>query len=63
MGTALGVAAGFVPGAALIGAIPGLDLVVPVWQLAQVMVLVPALAAGAAWLLTRSRVPLERRVE
>ncbi len=62
LGTALGVAAGFVPGAALIGAVPGVDLVVPVWRLAEVLVLVPLLAAGAAWLLTRSRLPLERRI-
>jgi putative ABC transport system permease protein len=62
MGTALGVAAGFVPAVALIGAIPSLDLVIPWWQLAQVMVVVPLLAGLFAWLLTRSRVPLERRV-
>ena len=62
LGTALGVAAGFVPGAALIGAVPDLDLVLPVWRLLQLLVLVPALAAGAAWLLTRSRVPLDRRL-
>lgn len=62
LGTALGVAAGFVPAVALIGAIPSLELVIPWWQLVQVMVVVPVLAAVAAWLLTRSRVPLERRV-
>lgn len=62
LGTALGVAAGFVPAVALIGAIPSLDLVIPWWQLVQVMVVVPVLAAVAAWLLTRSRVPLERRL-
>ncbi len=62
LGTVLGVAAGFVPGAALLGALPTIDLVVPVWQLVEVLVLVPLLAAGAAWLLTRSRVPLDRRI-
>ena len=62
LGTALGVAAGFVPAVALIGAVPTLDLVIPWWQLAQVMVVVPLLAGVFAWLLTRSRVPLERRV-
>ncbi len=62
LGTALGVAAGFVPAVALIAALPGLDLVIPWWQLAQVMVVVPLIAGGFAWLLTRSRVPLERRV-
>ncbi len=62
LGTVLGVAAGFVPAIALIGAMPGLQLTVPGWQLAQVLVLIPALAAGSSWLLTRSRMPLERRV-
>jgi putative ABC transport system permease protein len=62
LGTALGIAAGFVPALALIGAAAGLDLVIPWWQLAQVMVVVPLLAGGSAWLLTRSRVPLDRRV-
>jgi putative ABC transport system permease protein len=62
LGTALGVAAGFVPAVALIGAIPSLELVVPWWQLTQVLVIVPLIAGGSAWLLTRSRVPLERRV-
>lgn len=62
LGTALGVAAGFVPAVALIGALPGIELTVPYWQLAQILVAIPAIAAGSAWLLTRSRVPMERRV-
>jgi putative ABC transport system permease protein len=62
LGTALGIAAGFVPGVALIGAIESLELVVPWLELAGVLVGIPMLAGLSAWLLTRSRVPLERRM-
>jgi putative ABC transport system permease protein len=58
----LGIAAGFVPALALIGAVESLDLVVPWSRLAAVLVGIPLLAGALAWLLTRSRVPLERRV-
>ena len=50
------------PALALIGAVESLDLVIPWWQLAQVMIVIPLIAAACAWGLTRSRVPLERRV-
>jgi putative ABC transport system permease protein len=62
LGTALGVAAGFVPALALIGAVESLDLVIPWLQLTEVLVGIPLLAGALAWLLTRSRVPLERRI-
>lgn len=62
LGTALGVAAGFVPALALIGSIESLDVVVPWWHVLQMLVGIPLLAGASAWLLTRSRVPLERRV-
>jgi len=62
MGTALGIAAGFVPALALIGAVASLDLVIPWVRLLIVLVAIPMLAGALAWLLTRSRVPLERRV-
>lgn len=62
LGTALGIAAGFVPAVALIGAVESLDLVVPWLRLLAVLVGIPLLAGVLAWLLTRSRVPLERRV-
>jgi putative ABC transport system permease protein len=62
LGTVLGIAAGFVPAMALIGALDSVDLVLPWRLLATVLVVIPLLAAGLAWLLTRSRVPLERRV-
>jgi putative ABC transport system permease protein len=62
LGTALGIAAGFVPALALIGAVQSLHVVVPWLRLATVLVVIPLLAGGLAWVLTRSRVPLERRV-
>ncbi len=62
LGTALGVLAGFVPALALIGAVDSLDLVVPWALLAMGIAGVPLLAAGAAWLLTRSRLPLRSRL-
>ncbi len=62
LGTSLGIAAGFVPALALIGAIPTLDLVLPWVALGCVLVLLPLLAAAGAWALTRSRLPMSRRV-
>lgn len=62
LGTGLGVLAGFVPGVALIGAVESLDLVVPWVLLAAGVAGVPLLAAAAAWLLTRLRLPLRRRI-
>lgn len=62
LGTALGIASAFVPAVAFIGASPGLDLVVPWPTLAEVLVALPLLAAACAWLFTRSRVPLDRRL-
>ena len=62
LGTTLGVLAGFVPALALIGAVDSLDLVVPWTLLAAVVTGVPLLAAAAAWLLTRSRLPLRARI-
>lgn len=62
LGTGLGILAGFVPAVALIGAVKSLDLVIPWARLATVLVGVPLLAGVLAFLLTRSRVPLERRI-
>ena len=62
MGTALGIAVGFVPGAALVGALSSLKLTVPWAQLLFLLVGVPLLAAGGAWLFTPARLTLERRV-
>lgn len=61
LGTALGIAAGFVPAVAVIGAINRFHLVLPWLSLLGLLVGVPLLAGAFAWLLTRSRLPLERR--
>ena len=62
LGAALGVMAGLVPGIAFVGAVDSLRLVVPWLTLLEVLVGIPLVAATFAWLFTRSRVPLERRV-
>jgi putative ABC transport system ATP-binding protein len=62
IGSALGVAAGFVPALALVGATPDLDPVVPWTPLLALLAGVPLLAAAAAWLCTRSRMPMDRRL-
>jgi len=62
LGTVLGVLAGLVPSLAFIGAIDSLELVVPWLALVEVLVGIPLVAAACAWLFTRSRLPLERRV-
>jgi putative ABC transport system permease protein len=62
LGTLLGVLAGLVPGLAFVGAVDSLDLAIPWLTLVEVLVGIPLVAAVCAWLLTRSRLPLERRV-
>ena len=62
LGTLLGVFAGLVPGLAFVGAVDALDLALPWLTLVELLVGVPLVAAACAWLLTRSRLPLERRV-
>lgn len=62
LGTVLGIASGFVPAVALIAAIDRLRLVWPWTTLAEILVGIPLLAGATAWLFTRSRVPLERRL-
>lgn len=74
LGTLLGVAAGLVPAigmvralnaAALDGNFPRLDpypLVLPWTNLAVTVLVVPVIAAGVAALLTRSRLPMVRRI-
>ncbi|MDQ1614248.1 MAG: putative transport system permease protein [Actinomycetota bacterium] len=62
LGAVLGIACGFVPAAAYIHAVPGLELTIPWVTLVEVLVGVPLLAALGAWLCTRSRLPLDRRV-
>lgn len=61
LGTGLGVAAGLVPGIAFIAAVGRWELVWPWPSLLTIVVVVPVLAGAAAWLCTRSRLPLTRR--
>jgi putative ABC transport system permease protein len=62
LGTLLGVVAGFVPGVALLWARPGFDVVIPWRTLGLTLAVVPLLAGLGALLLTRSRLPLDRRL-
>ncbi|HEU4674843.1 MAG TPA: hypothetical protein VFS29_02575, partial [Motilibacteraceae bacterium] len=62
LGTVLGIASGFVPAVALIAAIDRYRLVWPWTTLGEVLVGIPLLAGATAWLFTRSRAPLERRL-
>jgi putative ABC transport system permease protein len=63
LGVGLGTLSGFVPMTAYLYADSELRLVPPWRNLALIVVVVPAVAAAGAWLLTRSRLPLERRME
>jgi len=63
LGTALGTAIGFVPAASLIGAIESLELEVPWVPLVALVVGLPLVAAAAAWAATRSKLPVDRRLE
>lgn len=63
LGALLGTASGFVPMTAYLYAEPAFRLVVPWQNLAVIAVVVPLVAALGAGLLTRSRLPLERRLE
>lgn len=62
LGSLLGIASGFVPALALIGAVRSLEVTVPWVQLSLVLVGIPLLAGASAFAFTRSRVPLQRRV-
>jgi len=63
LGAGLGTAVGFVPAVSLIGAVQSLELAVPWVPLAGLIVGLPLLAAVAAWTLTRSSPPMDRRRE
>ncbi len=62
LGVLLGVAAGVVPAISLIGSIDSMCVVWPWPQLLGLLVGIPLLAGGAAFLFTRSQVPMQRRV-
>jgi putative ABC transport system permease protein len=58
LGTALGIAAGFVPALAFIRSTPELNVVIPWSDLTVILVGIPILAAVCAGLFVRSRLPL-----
>ncbi len=60
-GVGLGLAAGLLPAVALFGSAREYVLVVPWTQLGALLILVPLAGAAAAWLFTRTRVPMTRR--
>ncbi|WP_431711251.1 hypothetical protein [Glutamicibacter uratoxydans] len=57
LGTLLGIVAGTVPMLTLLGLTRELTPVIPWLQLTVIILVVPLAAAGAAWLLTRGRLP------
>ena len=62
LGTLLGVVAGFVPAVALMWARPDYDVVIPWRPFALTLLVVPLIAGAGALLLTRSRLPMDRRL-
>ena len=62
LGTAMGIVAGLLPGAAIVIVDPDMRFFVPWTTLGVTLLAVPVLAMLAALALTRSRVPLERRL-
>ncbi len=61
LGSLLGTAAGVLPSVVVVSVLRNVPLVVPWLQLAALLVAVPLVGAAAAWLLTRSRLPMARR--
>ena len=53
---------GFVPAVALMWARPDFDVVIPWRPLALTLLVVPLIAGAGALLLTRSRLPMDRRL-
>lgn len=62
LGSLFGIGAGFAPALALIGAVRSLEVTIPWLSLMLVLVGIPLLAGATAFVFTRSRVPMERRV-
>ncbi|MGN5732991.1 FtsX-like permease family protein [Arthrobacter psychrochitiniphilus] len=61
LGTVLGVIAGAIPTVVVLSQQRGAAIVVPWLQLGALAVLVPLFGAGAAWVLTKGKLPLTRR--
>ncbi|WP_427016363.1 hypothetical protein ACQCSX_16615 [Pseudarthrobacter sp. P1] len=61
LGTVLGIGAGALPTAVVLLQQRGMPIVLPWLQLGALALAVPLVGAGAAWLLTRGKMPLPRR--
>ena len=62
LGTVMGIVAGFLPGAAIVIVDPEMRFFIPWTTLGVTVLAVPLLAMLAALALTRSRIPMERRL-
>jgi putative ABC transport system permease protein len=61
LGTVLGLFAGAVPVVVVLSFQRGMPIVLPWLQMGALMILVPLFGAGAAWLLTKGKLPMTRR--
>lgn len=61
LGTALGLVAGAIPMTVMLATAPDSIIVIPWLQFGILLIAVPLCGAAAAWLFTRSRMPLTRR--
>lgn len=61
LGVVLGMMGGLIPALAVLTAMQRFELIVPWTQLAGLVVIVPLIGAGAAWIFTRASVPMTRR--
>ena len=61
LGTVLGLFAGAVPTVVALSFDRGMPIVLPWLQMGALLILVPLFGAGAAWLLTRAKLPMTRR--
>ena len=62
LGTVLGTLSGFVPVVSYLYADPEYAVVVPWRNVVLIVVVCRCVAAACAWLFTRSRLPMERRI-
>ncbi|WP_145962030.1 hypothetical protein [Renibacterium salmoninarum] len=61
IGTFLGLVAGIIPTTLMIWVIGAIQVSIPWLHLLVLLIVMPILGAGIAWVFTRSRVPMERR--
>ncbi|MGA7204457.1 MAG: hypothetical protein WBX27_07500 [Specibacter sp.] len=61
LGTVLGLFAGAVPTVVVLSFQRGMPIVLPWLQMGAMLILVPLVGGGAAWLLTKGKLPMTRR--